>query len=170
MDGSSNRQGVSAGPPPTADPQDPLPESNWTYRRILVFLGELLRAIGLGVILAMLFFVARAALAAMQTDTANAANILLATIESLYNLGWWLVMLTLVDRVLYLIAPSAEQATKMLATVHAWKSGVSTAVKAKTASPAGRAETSTIAGPAVAPPQAKSEDPTPARDPWEPQP
>jgi hypothetical protein len=53
---------------------------------------------------------------------------------------------------LYLIAPSAEQAGKWIATVTAWRSGVSTASTARSRSPdGGTAEASTTAGPAAAP-------------------
>lgn len=144
--GGTNQEGVSAGPPPTADPQDPLPESNWTWRRVLVLAGGVIQAAGLGVILAMLYSIAKAALAALKADPANAATILLSAIEALYNLGWWLIALLILDRILYLVAPSAEQVSKMLLTVSAWRSGVSTALAARVATHAGVAETSTVAG------------------------
>lgn len=76
----------------------------------------------------------------------------LATIQALFDLGRWLVILTLVDRVLYLIAPSAEQATKMMATVSALKSGVGFASSSQASGPQGQASSEARAGPAPAAP------------------
>lgn len=139
---------AAASPPVTADPQDPLPESNWKWRRIFIFLSSLIAVGGVAVVLWMLHGVVKTDLAGRQDVRTT-----LATVEALYNLGWWILMLLLADRILYLIAPSAEQATKMLATVWAWKSGVSTASAARSTAPDGStAEASTSAGPAGVPP------------------
>jgi hypothetical protein len=162
---NTNSAAVTAGPPLAADPQDPLPESNWKYRRWLVFGSEIARTIGFGIIITMLFFIAKAALKAMQADTANAAQILLQAIEALHNLAWWLVILALVDRVLYLIAPSAEQATKMIATASALKGGVTFASRSAIATPQGRAEASSSAGPAAVAPTQPVAVPEPAAEP-----
>jgi hypothetical protein len=140
---------ASAAPPPTADPQDPLPESNWKYRRIFVFSAGICYVVGVGVIVGLLYSIAKATLAEGARDPATTR----ATVEALYSIAWWLVMLALVDRVLYMIAPSAEQATKMLATVSAWKGGVSTTSLARSSTPGGgSAEASVTAGPAVVAP------------------
>ena len=137
---------ATAGPPPTADPQDPLPESNWKWRRIFVFSSSVLCAAGIAIVLVMLYAIARTTL-----DGRQSVQTTLATIEALYNLGWWLAILTLIDRALYLIAPSAEQATKMLATVSALKSGVGFASSSRAVGPDGEATSSSTAGPAPAP-------------------
>jgi hypothetical protein len=123
---------VIAGSPPSADPQDPLPESNWKWRRWYVFGATSACSVGILVILIMLYRIAKVDLTGWQS-----AQTTLATIEALYQLGRWLVLLTLVDRVLYLIAPSAEQATKMLATVSALKSGVGFATTSRAVGPQG---------------------------------
>jgi putative chitinase len=151
MDDGHNLAAVIAGPPSTsADPQDPLPESNWFYRRLLTFAGIALCALGLAIILAILYRLAT--LAALSPDTPNATQVQLHTIEALYNLGFWLVIIILVNLTLYMIAPSAEQATKMLATVSALKGGVAFSSRAAVATPSSRAETSSAAGiPAAAP-------------------
>lgn len=150
---TTNSAAVTAGPPPTsADPQDPLPESNWFWRRLLTFVGCGLCALGLGIVLWIYFTVATEALG--SADTANGAQITLHTIEALSSLSFWLVVLVLVNLTLYLIAPSAEQAAKMLATVQAWRAGVSTFTSARVATPTSSAETRTIAGPAAATPAA----------------
>jgi hypothetical protein len=144
MDDGHKQASVTAGPPLTADPQDPLPESNWFYRRLLTFSGIALCALGLAIILAILYRLAT--LAALSPDTPNATQVQLHTIEALYNLGFWLVIIILVNLTLYMIAPSAEQATKMLATVSALKGGVAFSSRAAVATPSSRAETSSSAG------------------------
>ncbi|HEX8224461.1 MAG TPA: hypothetical protein VF605_11655 [Allosphingosinicella sp.] len=168
MDSGDTKPAVTAGPPPTADPQDPLPESNWLYRRILIFAGVASCAIGLGIIIAIFHGIATRALA--SADSANGAQITLHAIEALYNLGFWLVIIVLVNLTLYLIAPSAEQATKMLATVQALKGGVTFASRSAIATPTARAETASIAGvgaeapkaaPVAAPAPAAAAEPVP---------
>lgn len=137
---------ATAGPPPTADPQDPLPESNWRWRRIFVFSTTVLCSLGILIIMVMLYRIVQVDLSGRQ-----GVQTTLATIEALYKLGAWLVILTLVDRVLYLIAPSAEQATKMLATVSALKSGVGFSSFSRAVGPEGEASSTSSAGPAPAP-------------------
>lgn len=139
--------------PPTADPQDPLPESNWKWRRIFVFLNSLAASAGIAVVLGLLFSIARETLEGRQSVQTT-----LATIEALYGVAWWLVILLLADRTLYLIAPSAEQATKMLATVSALKSNVSFTSASRATAPDGSTATATsAAGPAAVPPAALPE-------------
>jgi putative chitinase len=159
-DENTNSAAVTARPPQTsADPQDPLPESNWFYRRLLVFIGCALCAIGLGLILGILYKIAVTALA--LADTVNGAQITLHSVEALYNLGFWLVMLVGLNLVLYLIAPSAEQATKMLATASAIKGGAVFTSRSAVVTPSSRAEASSTAGPAAAPAQPAAPAPPP---------
>lgn len=81
-------------PPVSVDAQDPLPESNWVPRRWFCFLA----LVGLLALLAGALYLDR---------------------------GIWAVTFLLASiMVLYLIAPSAEQATKMLATASMLKQGV----------------------------------------------
>jgi hypothetical protein len=139
---------ATAGPPASVgDPQDPLPESNWKWRRWYVFGSTVLCSIGILIVLLMLYRIAKVDLAGRQ-----GVQTTLSTIEALYGLGWWLILLTLVDRVLYLIAPSAEQATKMIQTVSALKAGVGFASRSTASGPEGTATSSAVAGPASAPP------------------
>lgn len=141
---------AATAPPVTADPQDPLPESNWKWRRIFIFLFSMISVVGVGVVLAMLYQVVQADLAGRQSERTT-----LATVDAIYNLGWWIIMLQLADRLLYLVAPSAEQVAKMLATVSAWKSGISTTSEARsTATDGSTAQATTSAGPAASKPTA----------------
>jgi hypothetical protein len=145
MADEATKPAATAGPPPTADPQDPLPESNWKWRRYYVFGATILCSIGILIIMVMLYRIAKLDLAGRQ-----GVQTTLATIDALYGLGKWLVILTLVDRILYLIAPSAEQATKMLATVSALRSGVAFASSSRAVGPQGEASSESTAGPAPA--------------------
>lgn len=157
---SDESPSVTAGPPATADPQDPLPESNWKWRRIFVFVFGSLAIAGVAAVLAMIFAMGSATLKIVAQlgrlrdvkALDSSLDVISNSIAALQSLGFWLIMLVLADRILYLIAPSAEQAAKMMATVSAWKGGISTSSFAKAQSPDGStAEAGKSAGPAVAP-------------------
>lgn len=131
---------ATASPPQTAvaDPQDPLPESNWFWRR--VFVGVICAAL-----LALVWYRTEVIGQAALSGKAGAVDGLVDLLKlSLYLTG--LVIM------LYLIAPSAEQAGKWLATISAWKGGVSTTSTSKaTASDGSTAQATTSAGPSAAP-------------------
>lgn len=151
---------TTGGPPPVADPQDPLPESNWKWRRIFVFVFGGLAIAGVATVLVMiaamgnetLRLIGRLGTARDVRALDSSLDVVTASINSLQSLGFWLIILVMVDRVLYLIAPSAEQAAKMMATVSAWKGGISTTSTARATGPDGStAEASKTAGPAAVP-------------------
>lgn len=95
----------------SVDPQNPLPESNWKYRRLMVFFGLALFSGAIGVII-------------WRVSVLGAENPLSA-INSLTYIAYCMVGLLALDRALYLVAPSAEQFANWMQTVAAWKSGVS---------------------------------------------
>jgi Na+/H+ antiporter NhaD/arsenite permease-like protein len=103
----SNGPAATAAPPQTvvADPQDPLPESNWFWRR--VFVGVIC-----GTILALVWFYTDA-LAEVAKGRSDASNNAVDALESLLKLALYLLGLVIM---LYLIAPSdgstAEATTK----------------------------------------------------------
>jgi hypothetical protein len=133
---------AAATPPPTADPQDPLPESNWFWRRIFV-------GIICGTLLFIVWWYADAIAKVALQDGKGVVESVLGLV-SLLKLALYLLGLVIM---LYLIAPSAEQAGKWIATVSAWKGGVSTSSSAKSTAPDGSsAEARTAAGPAVGAP------------------
>ena len=144
----------------TADPQDPLPESNWFWRRL--FVGIICAAI----LVIVWWYADDIGEVALKggAGTVEAVNGLVGLLKlSLYLLG--LVIM------LYLIAPSAEQAGKWLATISAWKGGVSTASHSKAvASDGSTAEATTTAGKAApdagAPPPDPKAVPAPEDPPW----
>lgn len=150
---------ATAGPPPTADPQDPLPESAWGWRRGFVFLFGIIAALAVAAVLAMLYMLGAETLD-LVGKLSGARDVRAldqsleqvgAVIQALYKLGSWAMIVIIAGHVLYLIAPSAEQAAKMLATVSAWKAGVSTASLSRSIAPdGGRAEAATSAG--ISPP------------------
>jgi hypothetical protein len=152
---------ATASSPPIADPQDPLPESNWVWRRVFVFLFGGLAIGGVALVLLMIWGIGEetlkivARLGGIRDVRAldSALDVVAESIKSLASLGFWLIILVMVDRILYLIAPSAEQAAKMMATVSAWKAGISTTSTARATAPDGStAEATKTAGPAAAPP------------------
>jgi hypothetical protein len=126
----------SKDPPLLADPQDPLPESGFLYRRITVWVVSL-------IILALLWFIV---VTLGKRDDAT---------DGLVTIAKWLIGLFAMVQTYYLIAPSAEHIVRIMQTVNAWKSGISTSVMSKVDAVKGTAETKTIAGPA-----AKPDDPT----------
>lgn len=120
---------AASAPPVTVDPQDPLPESNWFWRRIFIF--------GLSIIL--LFGVW------WYADTLATAALLLneTAIKGLISLLKFTLWIIAGLITLYLIAPSAEQAGKWIATLSAWRSGVSTSSTATATAPSGASASAT---------------------------
>jgi hypothetical protein len=100
-----------------ADPQDPLPESNWKYRRRFAFVALALYAVLRG-------------FAIWHTREASA---------------WGLDLVCFAIIVCYMIAPSGEQAVKMIQTVSALKGGVSFNTTSAVDAAAGTATTTTEA-------------------------
>jgi hypothetical protein len=124
---------AASAPPVTVDPQDPLPESNWFWRRVFIFL--LTATILFGV----WYYVDTLATAALLLNETAIKGLI-----SLLKFALWLIagLITL-----YLIAPSAEQAGKWIATLAAWRSGVTTTSTSSASSPAGSASATTTATP-----------------------
>lgn len=149
-----NDNAAAATPPPTADPQDPLPESNWLWRRAFIFL------ITIALLAGVWFKVDDLSVVALiQNETA---------IKGLITILKWALSLIGVMVLLYLVAPSAEQVAKMLATLSAWKSGISTLSTSRAVAPDGSmAEATTSAGrnaaPAPAPAPADDVDAAPTK-------
>lgn len=115
-------------PKVAVDPQDPLPESNWIPRRRLAF----------GVTSATFIY------NVMVWWALAFRPLPLATIEALTTLAVWTWVGVLVMWVLYLVAPSAEQAAKMLATVSALRGGVAFRSSAQVSTPQGGSATTTL--------------------------
>ena len=138
MDHSAETAAATAGPPPSADAHDPLPESNWVWRRVFVF----------AVTSCFCFMIWRygdrladiAVVAVSQQENA------VSTVRALLTLCKWLLAGLYMMILFYLLAPSAEQLTKMIQTARSLRSGVSFHSTAKAKGPEGTAETTTAAG------------------------
>lgn len=115
------------------DPQDPLPESNWVPRRWFVFAGRATQTV----------LVAACGYAIFQLGDADPTKAIGALLAVVYCLCGLLAL----DALLYLVAPSAEQATKMIQMVSALRSGVSFRSTASAQSPDGRVIATTSAAP-----------------------
>lgn len=168
-----NASTASAGPPTTVDPQDPLPESNWTWRRWFIIGICIFGIIGIAVALTMLFHLGNETLGLVRRIAVlrdakaldNALNSIDGVVIAIYKLGMGCIYLLGFAMLLYLVAPSAEQIAKMFATLSAWKGGISTASFSKATGPDGStAEAGKSAGPAVAQPTAPAA-PAPASAP-----
>lgn len=109
---------TSAPPQVQLDQQDPLPESNWTWRRGFTYVSSIVEAAACGVLLWMLYHIA-----GMLHDMRSLDG-LLRIAGYLARIAFYLILLIATDKILYMIAPSAEQATKMIQTASMFKHGV----------------------------------------------
>lgn len=142
------------------DPQDPLPEANWLWRRVFTFV-----TIGLAFVIAIGLAVAVNRIVGNvvgRLDTMDARNVAQITVVALnvilkmFTLMFYVVIAAIL---FYMIAPSAEQITKMIQTAGLLKHGVQIATRAKAETPSGqKEETAATIGlppqPAVPPPAA----------------
>jgi hypothetical protein len=110
MSESERQMSVSAGPPPAADPQDPLPESRFLFRRIFSYVLTLLL---IGLVFLHVRTIGEAAIAGSAV-----------AIEGLVWLAGWELFLLGLIATYYLLAPSAEKITKFVQVAGAMKAGV----------------------------------------------
>lgn len=128
---------VSAGPPPEVDSQDPLPEAQWFWRRVFIFALTTVAVIGCFVLINHIAILAR-------TDTGG--------IEALTKISGWILLLLWFVVTYYLIAPSAEQVTRIVQTAGLLKSGIGFSSEKKAVAPDGsaavaRTEVAPVVGP-----------------------
>lgn len=116
---------ANAGPPPTADPQDPLPEGSFFYRRVFSYVLSIC-------------IIALLALVIWRIDGA----------DELRRVALYLCLLLFMIVTYYMIAPSAEQVVKMLQTAKLFAKGITMRQTATAESPSGRATTQTTVEPA----------------------
>lgn len=122
-----------SGPPATVDPQDPIPDPNWLYRRLFVFVTTLILLAVFYIKLDIVGDVARGGSETAIKGLVQLLRICLLLIGALI--------------LFYMVAPSAEQITKMIATASAWKKGVSTSSTSRaTAADGSQAEATTTVG------------------------
>lgn len=145
---------------PVIDAQDPLPEANWLWRRVFVFVCM---AVIFGLMIGLAWATNRIVGNVVgRIDNMNAAMVAeiakqaLSAILVMFRLMFWALMVTITY---YMIAPSAEQITKMMQTAGLLKAGVQFASRA-VETPEKREVAATVGQPPqpVAPPT--SEAPT----------
>lgn len=128
---------ADASPNLPTDLQDPLPESSWFWRRVFVF------------------SVTAAVLWMLWGAITQLANVALVEprlgVPALLSLCKWIIAFTGMMVTYYMVAPSAEQLTKMVKTASLLKSGVQVAgYRAET--PEGHVEEARTVGVPPAPP------------------
>lgn len=132
--------------PPSVDAQDPLPESNWLWRRIFVFL--------LTAALLVLVWIKVDSVADVARMGSREA------IEGLVSLLRWCLWLIGILVLFYLLAPSAEQTAKLIQTARSLREGVRFQSVTRASGPEGTVETMNTAGPAPAPLEPEIPEPT----------
>lgn len=148
-------------PPPAIDAQDPLPEANWLWRRVFTF-------IAMALIFLLLFGLATATNRIVtnvvgRIDTMSAiavaeiAKQALIAILAMFKMMFWSLLVVVTY---YMVAPSAEQITKMMQTAGLLKAGVQ--IASRTLETPDRRETASTAGQPPVPvvPPVASEAPT----------
>ncbi len=124
---------ATAKPPgPEIASQDPLPESNWFFRRWL--------AIGTSVFVGVLHLLILTGIWLMSLASPAAA---LASINAFLVFGCWLVCFNTMSYLLYLVAPSAEQAGKWMASIALLRGGGLITTHSKAETPEGKVEATT---------------------------
>lgn len=125
-------------PPPQVDTQDPLPESNWFWRRIFIF--GVSTVIILGIYL----------MVQTMVDLASGQPSLI--VGAFVKIIGWLLLYAWFAMTYYMVAPSAEQVTKMWQAATMFKSGVvSTTTQTATGADGSRAVAQTVTGVAPMP-------------------
>lgn len=128
--------------PATADAQDPLPEQDWTWRRIYTYALTLVCCLGVGWSLYTLHD--------------------LEAGEAIYLLSKYMLAIIALLATYYMIAPSAEQIVHLIQAARLLQSGVSTTSRSTVRTPQGSAESVTTAGRAPVTPAAPVAPPEPA--------
>jgi hypothetical protein len=149
-----------------SDPQDPLPEANWLWRRVFTF-AVLIAAfvIAAGLAVAINRIVGNIVGRIDSMDARNVAQITVVAINAILKMFTLMFYVVLANMLLYIVAPSAEQITKMLQTARLLRAGVQIASRAKAETPEGqREETQATIGlpPQPVVPPAAADTPAPA--------
>lgn len=121
MTDKAHEPSASAGPPPAADPQDPLPEGTFLYRRIFSY------GVAVAIIALLALVVWR-----IEGD---------ADLRRVATSLCWLLFVTVTY---YMVAPSAEQVVKMMQTAKLFLGGVKVRQEAEAENDAGRAAATTV--------------------------
>jgi hypothetical protein len=116
---------ATVGPPPTVDSQDPLPESNWFWRRVFTFAIITIIVIGEWIM--------------VQTMVNLASNQPALIVAAFVKIIGWNSLISWFAMTYYIIAPSGEQVVKMANLASMLKGGVSWASTSTAQAPDGSA-------------------------------
>ncbi len=124
---SPTNSASTADPTTAVDVQDPLPEANWLWRRVYTYVMSLILVV----------------LIAWVLDSLHD----LRDAQSLYEIGMRLCWLLAAVLTYYLVAPSAEQITRLVQSARVLRAGVGITRTARAETPEGtKTEVSTVAG------------------------
>lgn len=149
------------------DPQDPLPEANWLWRRVFTFA---VLALAFGILIGLGWATNRIVGNIVgRIDNMDARNVAQITVVALNVILQMFKMMFYVvgfNMLLYIVAPSAEQITKMIQTARLLRGGVQIASRARYDRPDHSEETQATIGlppqpvvpPAAAEPEATSDE------------
>jgi hypothetical protein len=130
-----------------ADMQDPLPESNWVWRRVLTFMATL---IIFGLMTGLAYAVHRIVGGVIgRIDNMSAEAVAAITVRALgviERMFGWMYWCLLVVVTYYMVAPSAEQIAKMIGAVSLLKGGVGTASRTTVTDRDGKTEVASTTG------------------------
>lgn len=115
-----------------SDPQDPLPEANWLWRRVFTF-AVLLAAfvLALGLAIALNRIVGNIVGRLDTMDAKSVTAITLRALDVILRMFTLMVYVVLVNMLLYIVAPSAEQVTKLIQTARLLRGGVQMSTRAR---------------------------------------
>lgn len=158
-------------PKALADPQDPLPEASWLWRRVFTIAAVAITfAIMVGLGYAVNRIVGNIVTRIDTMDAVNVAQITVVALHVIQRMFTLMFYTVLVLATYYMVAPSAEQITKMIQTAGLLKHGVQIASRARFEGDGRREETQATVGkppqPVVPPETAAQRDsePEPSSD------
>jgi hypothetical protein len=135
---------ATGGPPATVDSQDPLPEAQWFWRRCFIFVTTAVIIVGIWLMVQ-----------SIRDVTGDEPQLAVGAFVKIIG---WMLLFQWFTSTYYLIAPSAEQVTRMWQTANLLKSGLGFSSEKTATGPDGStASTQTKVGtggntpPAVAP-------------------
>lgn len=113
-----------------ADMQDPLPESNWLWRRVLTFLAIVVIFCLMSGLAYAVHRIVGGVIGRIDNMSAQAvADITIRALGVIEQMFGWMYWSLLVVVTYYMVAPSAEQIAKMIGAVSLLKGGVGTATR-----------------------------------------
>ena len=130
-----------------ADMQDPLPESNWLWRRVLTFLAIVVIFALMSGLAYAVHRIVGGVIGRIDNMSAQAvADITVRALGVIERMFGWMYWSLLVVVTYYMVAPSAEQIAKMIGAVSLLKGGVGVSSRASHTDRDGRTEVASTTG------------------------